>query len=565
MQKRNFRRKTVDSRDYSLQPVLRRGNTIGTTSPPITKKEILSPAKPPFILSTKYVIIRSELMGSKSELIDGKRRKKPKKLSFTVGKGNNGAIVKRIMSLRDRWIETVKGKDNEVINFIWEPVSSSVDFSINEHHNLDNPRRNPFKGVAANHVEFHHEISSKFSLFRNMRMRFGSTIDEFVPPTFIFEFDSDKLAEDLKIFTSIFRENEKKRSSATFNLSEKDTPEGKAWLYSYVPPTATEEKESTEVSSQSPHSDKIDIEFIAERAKPQQNAVPKLREVPLPLQRTVVFPETLNAGKNLWLLKPDRCNRGKGVSLFTKLSQLGRLLNSYLNGFELDAMEKLHGAEVSKKPSKLVKPKKFVLQKYIERPLLIHKRKFDIRIYGMINHKSELFASEEGYIRMSGDDFSLDQDNVFVHLTNNAVQKLNSNYCRFEEGNIVPLRSLEEVFSPSMHANVKSKIYSIIWKTLAVLQDKGNKKKRQNCFEMFGFDFMIDEGENVWLIEVNTNPCIEEVNEFLKQLLPRVLDDYFKLTIDQIFAETESFENYSTTFSVDGVSDNQSIWRKLSS
>jgi tubulin polyglutamylase TTLL1/tubulin monoglycylase TTLL3/8 len=33
--------------------------------------------------------------------------------------------------------------------------------------------------------------------------------------------------------------------------------------------------------------------------------------------------------------------------------------------------------------------------------------------------------------------------------------------------------------------------------------------KRNHCFEIFGYDFMLDEDFNVFLIEVNTNPCIE--------------------------------------------------------
>lgn len=33
---------------------------------------------------------------------------------------------------------------------------------------------------------------------------------------------------------------------------------------------------------------------------------------------------------------------------------------------------------------------------------------------------------------------------------------------------------------------------------------------RKHCFELFGYDFILDEDFNVWLIEVNTNPCIEE-------------------------------------------------------
>lgn len=46
---------------------------------------------------------------------------------------------------------------------------------------------------------------------------------------------------------------------------------------------------------------------------------------------------------------------------------------------------------------------------------------------------------------------------------------------------------------------------------------------------------MIDEKFKPWLIEVNTNPCLEESSLLLENLLPRMLDDTFKLTIDQIF------------------------------
>jgi D-alanine-D-alanine ligase-like ATP-grasp enzyme len=48
-------------------------------------------------------------------------------------------------------------------------------------------------------------------------------------------------------------------------------------------------------------------------------------------------------------------------------------------------------------------------------------------------------------------------------------------------------------------------------------------------------DFMVDEAQNAWLIEVNTNPCIEETSQVLKTLLPRMLDDLFKLTLDRVF------------------------------
>lgn len=33
-----------------------------------------------------------------------------------------------------------------------------------------------------------------------------------------------------------------------------------------------------------------------------------------------------------------------------------------------------------------------------------------------------------------------------------------------------------------------------------------NPNKRKNVFELFGYDFLIDEDFRLWLIEINTNP-----------------------------------------------------------
>ena len=46
--------------------------------------------------------------------------------------------------------------------------------------------------------------------------------------------------------------------------------------------------------------------------------------------------------------------------------------------------------------------------------------------------------------------------------------------------------------------------------TMSSVKHKLNKNEAKYCFEIFGFDFMIDVQFNVWLIEVNTNPCLEE-------------------------------------------------------
>lgn len=59
--------------------------------------------------------------------------------------------------------------------------------------------------------------------------------------------------------------------------------------------------------------------------------------------------------------------------------------------------------------------------------------------------------------------------------------------------------------------------------TLFSINKKLNKKERKFCFEIFGYDFMIDENLNTWLIEVNTNPCIETSSPLLSIYLPRMI------------------------------------------
>lgn len=62
-----------------------------------------------------------------------------------------------------------------------------------------------------------------------------------------------------------------------------------------------------------------------------------------------------------------------------------------------------------------------------------------------------------------------------------------------------------------------------------------NPSKRRNCFEFFGFDFMIDEDFRIWLIEANTNPYIGIHNTSMKNVLPDMLDGLYKIVLDPVF------------------------------
>ena len=58
-----------------------------------------------------------------------------------------------------------------------------------------------------------------------------------------------------------------------------------------------------------------------------------------------------------------------------------------------------------------------------------------------------------------------------------------------------------------------------------------------------GYDFIMDEKLNTYLIEVNTNPCLEESNSLLKSLVPRMLDYMFNIFCDPIFYNSSSLPN----------------------
>lgn len=61
---------------------------------------------------------------------------------------------------------------------------------------------------------------------------------------------------------------------------------------------------------------------------------------------------------------------------------------------------------------------------------------------------------------------------------------------------------------------------------------KLSPRRLEHTFEIFGYDFMVDSNQKVWLIEVNSNPCLELSSAYLSHLIPNMLENSFKIALD---------------------------------
>jgi len=154
----------------------------------------------------------------------------------------------------------------------------------------------------------------------------------------------------------------------------------------------------------------------------------------------------------------------------------------------------------------------------VTNPLLIHGKKFDIRAYCLIarNDPTSLVYYHEGYVRCSVEDFTMDSeklDDLFVHLTNAAIQRKHPNYAEKKEETMWSFERLcdyvastrENKTVADLRKSLNESFRNICRDVYMASKDKLAKKK--GYFDLLGFDFMLDEDLNPVLIEVSELPA----------------------------------------------------------
>eukprot|EP00826_Nyctotherus_ovalis_P024154 TRINITY_DN1870_c0_g1_i6.p1 TRINITY_DN1870_c0_g1~~TRINITY_DN1870_c0_g1_i6.p1 ORF type:complete len:733 (-),score=155.94 TRINITY_DN1870_c0_g1_i6:130-2223(-) len=194
----------------------------------------------------------------------------------------------------------------------------------------------------------------------------------------------------------------------------------------------------------------------------------------------------------------------------------------------------------------------FVVQRYINKPYLIEGLKFDLRIYVLVYGCDPLrvYIFKEGLARLATKKYvppnGTNMEDMFVHLTNYAVNKFNDDYVfneSAENADVGHKRSLSFVWkyvddNGGDSRELRRRIEEAIVKTLCAVQpqlaysyracqpldDKNNK-----CFEILGFDVLIDHKLKPWLLEVNHSPSFSTDTPFDEKVKLELLADTITL------------------------------------
>ena len=79
---------------------------------------------------------------------------------------------------------------------------------------------------------------------------------------------------------------------------------------------------------------------------------------------------------------------------------------------------------------------------------------------------------------------------------------------------------------------IAESIKTVVINSLESVQDVIAEKKKGVPFEMFGYDIMVDDDFNSWLIEVNSSPAMDYSTHVTERLVKMVLEDTIKVVVD---------------------------------
>ena len=237
------------------------------------------------------------------------------------------------------------------------------------------------------------------------------------------------------------------------------------------------------------------------------NFSPKTWVLPLEWNSFISYAKQKSSRKTTYIAKPDAGCQGKGIILFKKIPR---------------SPNELFLAVTNTKHHNVIN--NVVVQTYINNPLLINGMKFDLRVYVLVLSVSPLkiYIYKDGLARFATEKYSSPNQsnvkNVKMHLTNYAINKNSKNFDREIGEGKGSKRYITDVFHEI--SNMKKyditvdelwgKISDVVIKTILTIQPmlsqscstchNGLKIPTSPCFEILGFDILLDSKLKAWLL-----------------------------------------------------------------
>lgn len=258
----------------------------------------------------------------------------------------------------------------------------------------------------------------------------------------------------------------------------------------------------------------------------------------LPQEQGLFLEEFIKNPNKQWIFKPAGKSQGSGITLVTKISQV-RNMNSYISSLR---------SQVS------YVSEHFLISKYVESPLLLNSRKFDLRLFVLVTSYKPLkvWKYREGFARVCFEQYSnskTDDPNkaLFGHLTNVSFQKQSNSYNNVHGGKF-PFSSfllyLELNFGKTKMNNLLRDVDALYLQSLKSVQNVIISDK--HCFELYGFDVLIDENLKPWLVEVNASPSLVSTTTHDKKMKKKLISDLCDIVMPRGWLDNPESEGSNT-------------------
>ena len=517
---------------------------------------------------------------------------------YIIRPENCGYLVKNCFKHRKNWKE-IENLESKKFNFKWQQNNHGINFNLLS--------INPNLKQLVNHFEYKNVISNKANLFLNM-MEFAEMQDinifKYLPFTVLFDYNKVNFCNKIIKFEHLFK-NITNYIVPMYEINERKYKKNKERIYGFFFPIF--DKVGSKTAINIPETHFVTKKIIAEYNKDKD---------------TSTNTKSIKVKNNYWLIKAPDLNRGRCIKILNSLIDIKQSIREFSMGIKLGYLngEKYAFSEdeddnyisneynynynyynnedqkifynnfnqmndenlsliLKEKDSTSHKDNNYrsnmiIIQKYIENPLLYFGRKFDIRIWALLTHDLKIYVFEEGHLKCCSINYDLNSENTFCHITNYSFQKYNSNFGKYEHGNEASFDDLQKNIETNYEnkfnfkRDIFPKIKQIIQFVFESVKYKINPLERKYSFEIFGFDFMLDCDFDPFLIEVNTNPGLEESSPLIKMLVPRMIDDALRLTLDKEFETEFNFgENYKysslyeSPFPVKGYSNHENMFK----